>query len=463
MQRGRESPILRGLCLPIVVLLLMLAVPVAAQGGGTRVYFDPASATVEEGETATVDIVVEDVSNLQGVEVHMVFDPSVLEVVDADAGMAGVQVALGPFVSPDFVAQNVVDPGTGRIDFAYSQMGNTPVSGSGVIGSITFRATASGVSPLTFIEVLLADVGGNQIGVTTENGQVTVTAETPTPTATPTPTPTDTPTSTTGAVLSLIPSTSSVAVGDWTEVTLHVANASNLYGVEVHIAYGAGLDWVGHGGQGCIDDVVVGPSEEDGGVQYAASLQAPSAPFEGECDLITLTFVGSDPGTYSIEIASALLSDPDGNSLEVTTQGATVEVVGPTETPTPPPGGECTDILGYHVVRWGETLYAVGRAYGVRPDAIALCNGIINPNLIRAGTTLAIPNAPWSPIPPGPVAIPQFGPGPGTACRYYHTVRWGENLFRISLRYGVSMWTIAEANRIYNLNYIWAGQVLCIP
>jgi hypothetical protein len=40
---------------------------------------------------------------------------------------------------------------------------------------------------------------------------------------------------------------------------------------------------------------------------------------------------------------------------------------------------------------------------------------------------------------------------------------WGENLFRISLRYRVSMWAIAEANGIHNLNYIRAGQVLCIP
>jgi hypothetical protein len=39
----------------------------------------------------------------------------------------------------------------------------------------------------------------------------------------------------------------------------------------------------------------------------------------------------------------------------------------------------------------------------------------------------------------------------------------GENLYRISLRYGVSMWRIAQCNSIYDLNYIRVGDVLCIP
>lgn len=134
----------------------------------------------------------------------------------------------------------------------------------------------------------------------------------------------------------------------------------------------------------------------------------------------------------------------------------------PTSTPVPTaiPGA----ILGYHTVRPGETLYCIARAYGVDPQAIAVRNGIVNPNLIYAGKVLAIPNAPRL-LPPGPVCPRQFGgatPAPA-ACRWYHAVLWGENLYRISLRYGVSMWAIAEANHIYNLHYIRAGQVLCIP
>ena len=44
-----------------------------------------------------------------------------------------------------------------------------------------------------------------------------------------------------------------------------------------------------------------------------------------------------------------------------------------------------------------------------------------------------------------------------------HVVQPGENLFRIALRYGVNMYTLAAANGILNLSYIRAGQVLIIP
>jgi LysM repeat protein len=121
-------------------------------------------------------------------------------------------------------------------------------------------------------------------------------------------------------------------------------------------------------------------------------------------------------------------------------------------------------ILGYHTVKPGETLFCIGRAYGVDPQAIAVRNGIVNPGLIYVGQVLAIPNAPRL-LPSGPVCQRQFGgatPIPST-CRLYHTVVWGENLYRISLRYGVSMWAVAEANHILNLHYIRAGQALCIP
>src|SRR5574341_510584 len=44
-----------------------------------------------------------------------------------------------------------------------------------------------------------------------------------------------------------------------------------------------------------------------------------------------------------------------------------------------------------------------------------------------------------------------------------HVVQPGENLFRISLRYGVTVQAIAEANGIANPNLIIVGQTLVIP
>lgn len=44
-----------------------------------------------------------------------------------------------------------------------------------------------------------------------------------------------------------------------------------------------------------------------------------------------------------------------------------------------------------------------------------------------------------------------------------HTVQSGENLFRIALRYGVDMDTLAAVNQISDVRTVYAGQVLIIP
>jgi LysM repeat protein len=104
----------------------------------------------------------------------------------------------------------------------------------------------------------------------------------------------------------------------------------------------------------------------------------------------------------------------------------------------------------YHTVRYGETLYSIGRYYGVNPHKIARANGLYNPNYIYAGQVLYIPSG------------NNGGPGqPGGAS--YHTVRYGETLYSIGRQYGVNPHKIAEVNGLYNPNYIYAGQVLYIP
>ena len=111
-----------------------------------------------------------------------------------------------------------------------------------------------------------------------------------------------------------------------------------------------------------------------------------------------------------------------------------------------------------HTVKPGETLFSIAQLYGVNPYSIAAANNIPYPYIIYPGQQLIIPTG-STPPPPGPTPIP---PKPGQ-CRYYHTVRPGQNLYRISLAYGVPMSTIAAANGIVNYNLIYAWQTLCIP
>ena len=62
----------------------------------------------------------------------------------------------------------------------------------------------------------------------------------------------------------------------------------------------------------------------------------------------------------------------------------------------------------------GETIFCIGRGYGVLPGAIAQVNGLSAPFTVFPGQALKIPAAQWSDILPGPVCAPQFqSPYPG--------------------------------------------------
>lgn len=60
------------------------------------------------------------------------------------------------------------------------------------------------------------------------------------------------------------------------------------------------------------------------------------------------------------------------------------------------------------------------------------------------------------------VAAPAAAQDLTGGCSLTHRVQWGENLFRISLRYGKSVAELVALNGLPNGNVIYAGQVLCI-
>ncbi|MGH8059178.1 MAG: LysM peptidoglycan-binding domain-containing protein [Candidatus Entotheonellia bacterium] len=54
-------------------------------------------------------------------------------------------------------------------------------------------------------------------------------------------------------------------------------------------------------------------------------------------------------------------------------------------------------------------------------------------------------------------------PAWAASCQAQHTVKAGENLYRIGLKYGVDWPSIAKANNLANPNRIYPGRSLCIP
>lgn len=97
-----------------------------------------------------------------------------------------------------------------------------------------------------------------------------------------------------------------------------------------------------------------------------------------------------------------------------------------------------------YVVRYGDSLSQIAVRFGVSMTAIMQRNGLYNPDHIYVGQLLHIPGA-------------------GGSCRAYHTVKYGDTLFKIAAWYGVDVYGLAAANKMTNLNHIYTGQSLCIP
>ncbi len=128
---------------------------------------------------------------------------------------------------------------------------------------------------------------------------------------------------------------------------------------------------------------------------------------------------------------------------------ATAPVVFVTATPPVP-----VPPLGYnnvYIVMPGDTLTRIARLFNTTVPTLAQLNGIVNVNLIQVGQQLIVPS---------PTAQP---PAPQPPMPLLHVVMPGDTLQRIAFQYGRTIWDIARANNIQNINLIFVGQILVIP
>lgn len=138
--------------------------------GGVRVYVSPATASVGVGSTTTIDVLVENVSDLYSYEVHLTFDPTKLQI----EGTAQLGSLFAGHTVQTF--QNTVNNTTGRVDYAVSLQGEpTGVTGSGSLLKLTVRGVAQGSSPVTLTtDTNLSDGSFNLIPAMLQPGVVTV-------------------------------------------------------------------------------------------------------------------------------------------------------------------------------------------------------------------------------------------------------------------------------------------------
>lgn len=154
---------------------------------GGVIYFQPSNPQLMTGSTMTIDIFVANVENMNGADIQINFNPTIIQLDDAVSNQEGVQIQPGNFLAPDFIAENEVNNQTGAISYIVIQIPPTPpVSGTGLMATLIVRGVNEGTSDLTFTSVLLTNSNIEQIPVTSQNGQIIVGPSTGEPTDTPT-------------------------------------------------------------------------------------------------------------------------------------------------------------------------------------------------------------------------------------------------------------------------------------
>jgi len=106
-----------------------------------------------------------------------------------------------------------------------------------------------------------------------------------------------------------------------------------------------------------------------------------------------------------------------------------------------------------HKVAAGDSFETIANKYGVTVRELVSAN----PQLLKTGDTLIVPVAVAIPAEHG-VGSSATVPSPRT-----HTVKTGDTLYAIAVKYGTTVAALASANNISNVNNISVGQVLLIP
>jgi LysM repeat protein len=245
----------------------------------------------------------------------------------------------------------------------------------------------------------------------------------------PTPTPAGPPT------LRIEPSPVNLAVGETRLVQVWLENADRLHTIELQIEFepryvsiedtdpaAAGIQ-VQPGIVPVPAQVIRNEVDNEAGLITYHVAQVPGSPVSGAGMVTAFTVRALAEGGSPLQFKAVSLHDPEGQPLPAPEQEDGLIVIGAGDvTASPTTGAGPTETL---------------------PPA----------------TPSAAKPVPTTPT-PAPSPLPTSAPA---TTGIYHTVQAGENLFRISLRYGTTVDAIVVANKLPDEISVQAGQMLLIP
>jgi hypothetical protein len=164
--------------LALLLMLAFLSLAITAQAAGNpQVLLSTKQDKLKVGQEITVDVLVKASPSIYGADIQVVFDPKMLEVVDADKKLAGVQIEPGKFIDQkkSFFLTHQIDNKKGTINYALTLLNPAPaVQGDGQLARITFRAKTNGLTIISLEkgvfgtktgETIAPDLAGVQISI----------------------------------------------------------------------------------------------------------------------------------------------------------------------------------------------------------------------------------------------------------------------------------------------------------
>ena len=164
--------LLKSIAISVAMLLTLLPrAPVAAAGDAIVSVSAPTQAVIS-GEQFTVSIIVQPNNSIAGAQFNLSFDPALVTASAVTEGNLLKQNGANTYFM-----SGTIDNSAGTISAvagAITTPGQT-VSTSGTFAVITFTAgSTKGTSAITLSNVIVGDVNGQPVPVTTSDGQVSV-------------------------------------------------------------------------------------------------------------------------------------------------------------------------------------------------------------------------------------------------------------------------------------------------
>ena len=146
----------------LIPFVLTLAPFMVSADSLTDVSVSPASETVTEGQTFTVNIVIVPSTAIAGAQANLNFSPSLVNATDVEDGNLFTQTG-----HPDYFFTGTTNNTSGEIsNIACAILGAYSDSESGTFATISFTAIASGTVNFTLSNVIVGNQAAQQIPIT---------------------------------------------------------------------------------------------------------------------------------------------------------------------------------------------------------------------------------------------------------------------------------------------------------